>query len=272
MATDPRPDLDDAVRVEHQGARGTARRERHGWEVELAAGSGRLDLAAASALLGALVEAIGAEGGGPVRWRVPSPTAEHGRAARTAGFDGSRTLVQLRRPLPTPPPEPPIEVRPFAPGLDETEWLRVNNAAFSWHPEQGGWTIDDLQRRLDEPWFDAAGFLLHPRHPGEGPGAAIDAFCWTKVHREIEPPLGEIFVIAVDPEHAVRGLGRRIVLAGLAHLHGAGIDEAMLYTESDNVAARRLYDALDFDVHHEVRVFERQVPGQTPTPTTEPMP
>ena len=43
---------------------------------------------------------------------------------------------------------------------DDAELLRVNNAAFAWHPEQSGWTAADIAERRGEPWFDAAGLFM----------------------------------------------------------------------------------------------------------------
>ena len=43
----------------------------------------------------------------------------------------------------------------------------------------------------------------------------LAGFCWTKVHDDEEPPLGEIYVIAVDPDFVGRGLGRALTVAGL---------------------------------------------------------
>ena len=241
----------------HEGAHAIAERGDRGWEVTMSAGTGRLDVAAGTQLLQDLSSVVADHGGGPMRWRVAAATDEHDRIARNAGFGSDRHLVQLRRSLPIDGSVrgdvTDIETRPFVPGRDDDEWLRVNNAAFAWHPEQSGWTSDHLAEPLAEPWFDPDGFLLHP---ATGP---VQGFCWTKEHRDTSPPLGEIFIIAVDPEAAGQGLGRRLVLAGLDHLSQRGLGTAMLYTEADNEPARRLYSQLGFEVHHTVTVYERSV-------------
>lgn len=228
-----------------------------GWELDL--GDMPVNRAAAVGhgveLLRAAEQAIADRGGGPLRLWARGPDDLAGPIADASGMTVVREVVQMRRALPVGESWE-LDVRPFEVGVDEQAWLEVNNRAFAWHPEQGRMTLAELRSREAEPWFDPAGFLLH-----EEDGKLI-GFCWTKVHATLQPPLGEIYVIAVDPSAHKRGLGRQLVLAGLDHLHEAGITIGILYTESDNEPALRLYRDLKFTVHSTDRAYVREVPAR----------
>lgn len=143
-----------------------------------------------------------------------------------------------------------IKVRAFRPDQDTDGFLRVNNRAFQWHPDQGNWTEENLSDRMAEEWFDATGFLVHDSEDPDD--VKIDGFCWTKVHQPSgdDPAMGEIFVIAADPDTRGTGLGRALTVAGLEYLAGLGLTVGMLYVEHDNLPAVSLYERLGFSVHH----------------------
>jgi mycothiol synthase len=208
----------------------------------------RPDLGIARTLLGAAIGLVAEAGGGHVHLWVPKPTEASDDLAGAVGLRRGRELHQLRRPLPLGE-EPTIDVRPFVPGQDETAWLEVNNRAFHWHPEQGNWDLETIRSREEQPWFDPAGFLLHERD------GKLAGFCWTKVHLDHDPPLGEIYVIAVDPGFQGLGLGRALAVAGLDHLARQGLATAMLYVDDDNAGALRLYERLGFTTDHVDRAY-----------------
>lgn len=170
--------------------------------------------------------------------------------ADTLHLAAVRELLQMRRTLqdlPEPVAPDSLRIRTYAGASDDAELLRVNNAAFAWHPEQGGWTEADLAERRLEPWFDPAGlFLAFAKDTG-----ALLGFHWTKVHTD-RPGLGEVYVVGVDPAAQGRGLGRILTQVGIDHLAGrlSGYDDAevMLYVEADNAAAVSTYRRLGFAV------------------------
>lgn len=159
-------------------------------------------------------------------------------------------LLQLNLPVPEVPVPDQAVLRTFVPGHDESGWLAQNNAAFSDHPEQGAWLLDDLEERIREPWFDPSGFLLLEI---EG---RIAASCWTKVHELHPDRFGEIYVISVDPRFHGHGLGQVMLSQGLASLRRRGVQRATLFVDADNESAQRLYRSFGFTLEREDQLLQ----------------
>ena len=204
-----------------------------------------------------LVRAATERSGGRVRFWAHGTQPGARALADNLGLRAARELIQMQRPLhefPDPVVPEGVSIRTYGGPADNPELLRVNNAAFAWHPEQGGWTDSDIAERTAASWFDPDGiFLAYDEATG-----ALLGFHWTKVHGDGAGPaggevaVGEVYVVGVDPAAQGRGLGRQLTLLGLGHLARRLGQEreptAMLYVESDNVAAIRTYQALGFTV------------------------
>jgi mycothiol synthase len=210
-----------------------------------------LGTALASALL------AGASGHGVRLWahgELPGAV----RLAQTAGFTRFRALLRLRMPLAAVPDGEPgvpdgVTLRTFRPGADEEAWLAVNHRAFAHHPEQGSWTMADLRLRESEAWFDPNGFFLAERD------GRLAGFHWTKVHDgDGGAPIGEVYVVGVDPGQQGGGLGRALTMAGLAHLRRTGLADVMLYVDESNTAAVRMYTALGFTLWSTDAMYRHQ--------------
>ena len=202
----------------------------------------------------------------PLYWWAFDQADEHIAVAKQVGLRSTRQLLQMRRTLPVTERTPDsrgVQTRPFVPWVDNEAWLQVNNRAFAWHPEQSGWTADMLEQRIREPWFNADGFLLHEVH------GRLAGFCWTKIHADDTPPIGEIYVIAADPDFAGRGLGTGLTLAGLDWLARAGMTIGMLYVDASNRNAVAMYERLGFVVFRTDVMYSSVTPSSvTPSSVT----
>jgi mycothiol synthase len=196
----------------------------------------------------AMARAALAEGGPGTRIWAHGDLEPARAMASSLGVEAVRELLQMRRQLADlPPVRTPEGVRidTYRGPDDDAELLRVNNAAFAWHPEQGGWTEAEIAERRDEPWFEPEGlFMAFDEQSGD-----LLGFHWTKVHND---GLGEVYVVGVDPAAQGRGIGATLTLIGLHHLadrlSGNSQASVMLYVEADNSAAVNTYRRLGFEV------------------------
>ena len=110
--------------------------------------------------------------------------------------------------------------------------------AFEGHTEAAALDVKELDGYRREPWFDSDGFFI-----AEGNGVA--GFCWTRVHPNGD---GEIFRIAVDPEHQGSGVGMALLHAGFDYLTGrSDVERGVLWVDRTNSTAVSLYRSLGME-------------------------
>ena len=170
--------------------------------------------------------------------------------AAKLGFEIQRELAFMTRPLKTRHQDVPfpegVTVRGYREGLDDAEFLRVNNAAFQSHPENGNWDVAEFAERRSRDWFDPQGLLMAWR------GDELLGFHWTKWHAHdtdavpAHEPVGEVYVLAVHPSAQGTGLGRALLVAGLQYLYDRGCTQAILYVDCASTGAVALYESEGF--------------------------
>ncbi|MFN2484098.1 MAG: mycothiol synthase [Candidatus Limnocylindria bacterium] len=171
--------------------------------------------------------------------------------AQAFGMRATRALWQLSLDVDNVPHElrseplpAGVAMRSFRPRRDEDTVVKLVRRAFPDHPENATWTRGDLDERTTQPWFDPSAVLLAESESGQLLGVH-----WMKLAGG-DAAAGEVYMLGVAPEMQGHGLGRALLLAGLAEMRRRGIGRAFLYVEADNDAALHLYREAGFRREH----------------------
>jgi mycothiol synthase len=85
-------------------------------------------------------------------------------------------------------------------------------------------------------------------------------YCWTATDLGEDAAganKGRVLMLGVDPDYRGKGIGKRALLAGLAHLKSKGIEAAELTVDSENAAACALYESVGFKVSSTSAWYEK---------------
>ena len=139
------------------------------------------------------------------------PPRRRSRSPPRLGFTQARVLWQMRRSLlaaagRAAPARRACACARSSSAPTSAEFLRVNNAAFDWHPEQGGWDLDQV--KLREPSRGSTRTAsCSPSTPTTACSASTGPRCTRRRGGTRHEPIGEVYVLGVDP--SARGTAPR---------------------------------------------------------------
>jgi mycothiol synthase len=149
-----------------------------------------------------------------------------------------------------------FEIRALQRG-EEAELTELQNRCFA-----GTWgfnpnTIEDIVYRLNLSGCSAEDVIM--AYADNTPVG----YCWTRIIPLTNPGReknrGLIHMIGVDPEFRHKGIGKKVLLAGLKYLKRNGSGAAGLTVDHENLAARSLYISIGFKESATLEWFEKKL-------------
>ena len=148
-----------------------------------------------------------------------------------------------------------LECRHLQPG-EEAKLTMIQNRAFADHWGYNPNTVEEIIYYIN----------LGNRSPEDVvvacDGEEVIGYCWTGITRKGEASgksKGHIYMIGTDPDYQGKGIGKRVLLAGLAHLKNKGVRVVELTVDSENKVARALYRSIGFKVQKSSLVYEKAI-------------
>ncbi len=93
-------------------------------------------------------------------------------------------------------------------------------------------------------------------------GDKVVGYCWTGIACKggaTSKKKGRIFMLGVDPDYRGKGIGKKLLLAGLARLKSKGLQVAELTVDSENKAACALHKSIGFKVKTSSSWYEKVI-------------
>ena len=139
---------------------------------------------------------------------------------------------------------------------EEDKLTQLQNCAFA-----GSWgynpnTVEEITFRINSNTFSREDIILIYKTD-----KAI-GYCWTGINCEEGKPSirkGRILMLGVVPDYRRKGMGKKLVLAGLARLRSKGLQIAELTVDSENKAACALYGSIGFEVQANIFWYEKVI-------------
>lgn len=174
------------------------------------------------------------------------------------GYALDEEELRMGRPLDVPIPGPVFPdgftLRTLDARRELDEWLSLYAEAFG--PRENA--LRKWRAYRDDPDYDAALDLIVMDRDGR-----LAAVCTCSIARAelaaIRPREGRTEPVMVREGYRGMGLGRAVVLAGLAALRERDIELATLTTEADNAVAHRLYASLGYRLMYSACWYERPI-------------
>jgi ribosomal protein S18 acetylase RimI-like enzyme len=169
----------------------------------------------------------------------------------------TRTLHMVRplgKPIPTPQVPVGFHLRHVAGEQEVRALVALHRAAFGTERM----TVEERLAMMRVPEYDSELDLLVI-----APDGRFAAYCMCSISQEENERSGRnegyTDPIATHPDFQRRGLARALLLTGLSSLKQRGIDTAVLYTSSENVAMQRTAEAVGFCVRSAKLWFAKPV-------------
>jgi mycothiol synthase len=176
------------------------------------------------------------------------------------GFTFVRRFLELRLDLAEMVLPEMSEIAPRCRSLqpgEEGRLTQLQNRSFA-----GTWgfnpnTTEEIIYRINLPKSSPADiFLMFDSDKPVG-------YCWTRIEFRKKKATGEetgrIYMLGVDPDYRGRGLGRQLLLIGLSYLKSKGLRVAVLTVDSENKAARVLYNSVGFELWKSSLWYEKKL-------------